>query len=339
MRPTFTLSRLATSASRCSRPQLVKRCSEVCQATYSMYPLLFGLLLDLLLGDPRWALHPIRLFGKLIAWGERWLNHPPHQKAKGTLLSLVLVLGVWGFFYVVEWLLADYRYALLTWQTIFFFFAICPRSLIGEALAVERYVVADDLEGARKRLSWIVGRDTSQLTFAQIRTAVLETLAENLSDGVIAPLFFYALGGVPLMMAYKMINTLDSMIGYKDQRYKDFGYFAARILDDAANYIPSRLTALLMLLVAPSRRAVRSVWRDARKHASPNSGYPESALAGILGVQFGGPNIYHGMLVEKPYIGTPLHAVTAQTLRRTIRIVIDVTLLASLLVLLTYLYR
>ena len=249
------------------------------------------------------------------------------------------MLGVWGFFYVVEWLLADYRYALLTWQTIFFFFAICPRSLIGEALAVERYVVADDLEGARKRLSWIVGRDTSQLSFAQIRTAVLETLAENLSDGVIAPLFFYALGGVPLMMAYKMINTLDSMIGYKDQRYKDFGYFAARILDDSANYIPSRLTALLMLLVAPSRRAVRTVWCDARKHASPNSGYPESALAGILGVQFGGSNIYHGMLVEKPYIGTPLHAVTAQTLRRTIRIVIAVTLLASLLVLLTYLYR
>ena len=304
-----------------------------------MYPLLFGLLLDLLLGDPRWALHPIRLFGRFIAWGERWLNHPPHQGAKGTLLSLILVLGVWGFFFAVEWLLADYRYALLAWQTIFFFFAICPRSLIGEALAVERYVAAGDLEGARKRLSWIVGRDTSQLTFAQIRTAVLETLAENLSDGVIAPLFFYALGGVPLMMAYKMINTLDSMIGYKDQRYKDFGYFAARILDDATNYIPSRLTALLMLLVAPSRRAVRTVWRDARKHASPNSGYPESALAGILGVQFGGPNIYHGMLVEKPYIGTQIHAVTAQTLRRTIRIVIAVTLLASLLVLLTYLYR
>ena len=304
-----------------------------------MYPLLFGLLLDLLLGDPRWALHPIRLFGRFIAWGERWLNHPPHRGAKGTLLSLILVLGVWGFFFAVEWLLADYRYALLAWQTIFFFFAICPRSLVGEALAVERYVVADDLEGARKRLSWIVGRDTSQLSFAQIRTAVLETLAENLSDGVIAPLFFYALGGVPLMMAYKMINTLDSMIGYKDQRYKDFGYFAARILDDAANYIPSRLTALLMLLVAPSRRAVRTVWRDARKHASPNSGYPESALAGILGVQFGGPNIYHGMLVEKPYIGTQIYPVTAQTLRRTIRIVIAVTLLASLLVLLTYLYR
>lgn len=304
-----------------------------------MYPLLFGLLLDLLLGDPRWALHPIRLFGRFIAWGERWLNHPPHQKAKGTLLSLILVLGVWGFFFAVEWLLADYRYALLAWQTIFFFFAICPRSLIGEALAVERYVAADDLEGARKRLSWIVGRDTSQLSFAQIRTAVLETLAENLSDGVIAPLFFYALGGVPLMMAYKMINTLDSMIGYKDQCYKDFGYFAARILDDAANYIPSRLTALLMLLVAPSRRAVRTVWCDARKHASPNSGYPESALAGILGVQFGGPNIYHGMLVEKPYIGTQIYPVTAQTLRRTIRIVIAVTLLASLLVLLTYLYR
>lgn len=302
-----------------------------------MYPLLFGLLLDLLLGDPRWSLHPIRLFGKLIEWGERQFNRPPHQKAKGALLSLTLVLGVWCFFFAVEWLLADYRYLLLGWQSIFFFFAICPRSLIGEALAVERYVVAGDLEGARRRLSWIVGRDTSQLSFAQIRTAVLETLAENLSDGVIAPLCFYALGGVPLMMAYKMINTLDSMIGYKDERYRAFGYFAARILDDIANYIPARLTALLMLIVAPSKRAVQTVWRDARKHASPNSGYPESALAGILGVQFGGPNVYHGMLVEKPYIGRPIHPVTAKTLRRTIRIVIAVTLLAALLIALIYL--
>lgn len=142
-----------------------------------MYPLLFGLLLDLLLGDPRWSLHPIRLFGKLIAVGERWLNHPPHQKAKGTLLALSLVLGVWGFFFLVEWLLANHHYILLVWQTVFFFFAICPRSLIGEALAVEKYVAADDLEGARRRLSWIVGRDTSQLSFAQIRTAVLETLS------------------------------------------------------------------------------------------------------------------------------------------------------------------
>lgn len=302
-----------------------------------MYPLLFGLLLDLLLGDPRWSLHPIRLFGKLIAVGERWLNHPPHQKAKGTLLALSLVLGVWGFFFLVEWLLANHHYILLVWQTVFFFFAICPRSLIGEALAVEKYVADDDLEGARQRLSWIVGRDTSQLSFAQIRTAVLETLAENLSDGVIAPLFYYALGGVPLMMAYKMINTLDSMIGYKDQRYKAFGFFSARILDDIANYIPARLTALLMLLVAPSKRAFRTVWRDARKHASPNSGYPESALAGILGVQFGGPNIYHGLLVEKPYIGAPIHPVTARSLRHTILIVIAVTLLASALVLLRYL--
>ena len=139
------------------------------------------------------------------------------------------------------------------------------------------------------------------------------------------------------MMAYKMINTLDSMIGYKDQRYKAFGFFSARILDDIANYIPARLTALLMLLVAPSKRAFRTVWRDARKHASPNSGYPESALAGILGVQFGGPNIYHGLLVEKPYIGAPIHPVTARSLRHTILIVIAVTLLASALVLLRYL--
>ena len=303
-----------------------------------MYPLLFGLLLDLLLGDPRWALHPIRLFGELIDYGEQRLNHPPYQKIKGALMSLVLVVGTWLFFFIIEWLLSEYQYLLIVWQSICFFFAICPRSLIDEALAVERYVVANDLEGARWRLSWIVGRDTSQLSFTQIRTAILETLAENLSDGVVAPLFFYTLGGVPLMMAYKMINTLDSMIGYKDARYKEFGYFAAHILDDIANYLPSRITSLLMLIIAPSQRALRTVYRDARKHASPNSGYPEAALAGILGVRFGGPNIYHGMLVDKPYIGTPINPVTAHSLRRTIVIVVAVTLEASCLAALTYYY-
>ncbi len=218
-------------------------------------------------------------------------------------MASALVLFVFFFLYGLERILSPYPVALLAVNTVLFFYAIGNRSLISEALKVEKLVEKGDIPAARKQLSRIVGRDTSQLTEKQIRTATLETLAENLSDGVIAPLFFYALGGIPLMMAYKMVNTMDSMIGYKNEKYRDFGWFAARILDDAANWIPARLTAFLMVSLPPSRRGFRFVRTFAGNHSSPNSGYPESALAGILNCRFGGPNIYHGKLVEKPYIG------------------------------------
>jgi adenosylcobinamide-phosphate synthase len=158
------------------------------------------------------------------------------------------------------------------------------------------------LEAGREQLSYIVGRETRTLNEQQIRTAVLETLAENLSDGVIAPLFFYALGGVPAMLAYKMANTLDSMIGYKSEKYRNFGWFAARF-DDIINFIPARITALLMVVLSFSWRGLAYIFRYGNQHSSPNAGYPEAALAGILNCRFGGPNVYHGTLVEKPYIG------------------------------------
>lgn len=160
----------------------------------------------------------------------------------------------------------------------------------------------EGLEAGRKRLSWIVGRDTGQLTEQQVRIAVLESMSENLSDGVIAPLLFYFVLGVPGMLLYKMINTLDSMIGYKREPYRLFGRAAAR-LDDVANFIPARVTALLMVLVTGSGRGLRYIFRYGDAHASVNSGYPESALAGILNCRFGGPNRYKGLLVDKPYIG------------------------------------
>lgn len=268
-----------------------------------LIPLIAGLLLDALLGDPRWLPHPIRLFGNMIAFCELEFNRGKHRKMKGVFVGLGLVLLVFGVLYGIQILLKELPVAKHIVNTILFFYAISNRSLIAEAMKVEQKVKKGDLPAARKQLSWIVGRDTSQLSFHQIRTATLETLAENLSDGVIAPLFFYAIGGIPLMMAYKMINTLDSMIGYKNDRYKDFGWFSARILDDAANYLPARLTAFFMVLFPPSARGFRFIRKYARKHASPNSGYPESALAGILNCRFGGPNVYHGKVVEKPYIG------------------------------------
>lgn len=209
-----------------------------------------GLLLDAFIGDPHRLPHPIRLFGSMIALCDRQFNRGNHRKRNGVLVASGLVLLVFLFLLGLERILTPYPAVLLIINTILFFYAVSNRSLISEAVKVEILVVKGDIPAARKQLGWIVGRDTSQLTAKQIRTATLETLAENLSDGVIAPLFFYALGGIPLMMAYKMINTMDSMIGYKNEKYRDFGWFAARILDDAANFIPARLTALLMVLLS-----------------------------------------------------------------------------------------
>ena len=158
------------------------------------------------------------------------------------------------------------------------------------------------LEAGRKQVGRIVGRDTSELSAIEIRTAALETLAENLSDGVIAPLFWYAVAGVPGMLAYKMVNTLDSMIGYRNERYRDFGCVAAHI-DDIANYLPARLTALLMVIASGHIGLIKFVKKFGREHASPNSGYPEAAMAGILDCRFGGPHNYFGEMVDKPFIG------------------------------------
>ncbi|MDE5707728.1 MAG: adenosylcobinamide-phosphate synthase CbiB, partial [Alistipes sp.] len=187
------------------------------------------------------------------------------------------------------------------------------------------------LEEGRRQVARIVGRDTSALTAQEIRTAALETLAENLSDGVIAPLFWYALLGVPGMLAYKMVNTLDSMIGYRNDRYLLFGRVAAR-LDDAANYLPARLTALLMLLAAGRPGLLEFVRRFGRSHASPNSGYPEAALAGILGCRFGGTHDYFGRPVPKPYIGTCDRPLDSADMRRSVAVCRRAEALAVVLV-------
>ena len=268
-----------------------------------LIPLAGGFLLDALLGDPARLPHPIRLFGNMIAFCEQKFNRGGRRRTKGIAVASGLVLLVFGILCGLQLALRDFPAVKAAANTLLFFYALGNRSLIEEAWKVERRVRKNDLPAARRQLSRIVGRDTSRLSFQQVRTATLETLAENLGDGVVAPLFFYALGGIPMMMAYKMINTLDSMIGYKNERHNDFGWFAARVLDDGANYVPARLTALLMIGIPPSPRGFRFVRKYARRHPSPNSGYPESALAGILDCRFGGPGTYGGKRVEKPYIG------------------------------------
>jgi len=267
-----------------------------------IYPLLAGFLLDLLFGDPHWLPHPIRWFGWLISKGETLLNKGAGRRWKGAFLTIVLVLFVFFVLWFGLKLLPEKSIAFYVIASILVFYGLANRSLIRESLLVISQLKKEGLEAGRKQLSMIVGRDTTKLDEQQIRTAVLETLAENLSDGVIAPLFYFSIGGVPGLFAYKMVNTLDSMIGYKNDRYLEFGFFAAR-LDDVLNFIPARLTAFLMVLVTLSRRGLLYLFKFGSQHSSPNAGYPEAALAGIINCRFGGPNIYHGQLVNKPFIG------------------------------------
>ena len=332
-----------------------------------MISLLLAWLLDLLLGDPAWLPHPVVAFGKWISFWEHRLNKGLHRKLKGALFalsSIVLVFALtWTIFHrlIPTDALKDstplaHKATLSLWRGVggevlsilLIFFCLAGHTLRREVrdvfLALDR-----SLDDGRRQVARIVGRDTAQLSAQEVRTAALETLAENLSDGVIAPLFWYALAGVPGMLTYKMINTLDSMIGYRTELYKDFGCWAARI-DDVANYIPARLTALLMiisgcLVTRFSGRKVQNpqtltlgsaalhskeplnllslitfVHTYGRKHASPNSGYPEAALAGILDCQFGGTHDYFGEAVVKPYIGNNPRALTNADLHTSLRV-------------------
>lgn len=294
-------------------------------------PLLLGYLLDLIFGDPERLPHPIVWFGKLISWGEHRLNRGQHRMVKGAVMCIAYILLV---FFVLWGLIRLVPNAIL-WcvlNTIIIFYCLAGTTLIREVRNV--FLALDEsLEAGRKQVARIVGRDTSELTAQEVRTAALETLAENLSDGVIAPLFWLALLGVPGMVAYKMVNTLDSMIGYRTERYKDFGCWAARI-DDVCNYIPARLTAVLMVIASGKLSLLKFVWRNGRKHASPNSGYPEAALAGALDCRFGGPHYYFGELFDKPFIGENDRPLTTADMHKAVRInrIAEVMMIALVIV-------
>ena len=283
---------------------------------FVILPLLLGWFLDLLIGDPAWLPHPVVGYGKMISFGEHHLNKGTHRKLKGALMAIVLISMVFAVAYFGLSILPPFGRVGV--DLILIFYCLAGTTLIREVrqvfLALDR-----SLDEGRKQVARIVGRDTSELSAQEVRTAALETLAENLSDGVIAPLFWFAILGIPGMLAYKMVNTLDSMIGYKTDRYRDFGCWAAHI-DDIANYIPARLTALLMIVAAGEPRLTGFVWRNGRNHASPNSGYPEAALAGILNCRFGGPHYYFGQLFDKPFIGTNDRPLTTDDMRTAVQI-------------------
>lgn len=282
-------------------------------------PLLTAWLLDHWLGDPLWMPHPVVAFGKAISFCEHRLNRGGERFFKGALMTIVLVVGIYLItFFLLRWAAFFSPGLLLTLQILLIFYCLAGTTLVREVREVFK-AVDRSLEEGRKQVARIVGRDTSGLSAQEVRTAALETLAENLSDGVIAPLFWYLILGVPGMLAYKMVNTLDSMIGYKNERYRQFGCFAAR-LDDVANYIPARLTALLMVLASKRISLLAFVGKYGNQHASPNSGYPEAALAGILDCRFGGPHNYFGEEVWKPYIGYNDRLLTTEDIRTAVHI-------------------
>lgn len=297
-------------------------------------------LLDCLIGDPRGMPHPVRWIGALITQTQRLVRHFCHSdralRIGGALMWLVVVGTTgglsWGLLVLARSLNPWLGWVVEVWMI---FTLLAARSLADAAREVERPLRTDDLAQSREKLSWIVGRDTSVLQPPQIRRAVVETVAENSVDGVIAPLFFLLLGGAPLAMAYKAVNTLDSMVGYKHEKYRAIGMVSAR-LDDVANFIPARLSWLLLTLAAwlcreDAGRAFRIGWRDRRNHSSPNCAWPEGTVAGALGIRLGGPNDYFGQRVEKPWIGDALREVTDDDIPRTLRLMWVASTLALLL--------
>lgn len=291
-----------------------------------------GWLLDRLFGDPPGIPHLIVGFGKVISWAERRFNQGENRRLKGGAVALILIIGVALLTCLLLQVVPIWLSVLL--GGILVYYCLAGTTLIAEVKEVFLQLTVS-LDAGRSQLSKIVGRDTMDLSEEECKRAALETLAENLSDGVIAPLFWFALFGVPGMVAYKMINTLDSMIGYLNERYRDFGFIAAKV-DDIANYIPARLTALLMLVVNKKWQLFPKVMKEGKKHTSPNSGYPEAALALMLGCQFGGSHYYGGVLMPKPVIGAQQKPLTPHDLHFALQTNRNVDLLMLFIITVPY---
>ncbi len=278
------------------------------------WQIVFAFLIDLAVGDPRAIPHPVIIIGKAIDLTEKFLRRAAAPlvglRGSGVLLTVIIVSGT----YFLTWALVRFSWQ---WQQWFGWLisiwllstTLAMKCLCQAAYEIYQLLLAGNIAEARKKVGWIVGRDTAHLDEPEIVRATVETVAENIVDGIVAPLFYAFIGGLPLAMAYKAVNTLDSMVGYKNDKYRQFGWFSARV-DDIANYIPARLTGILMLIAAvmAGKDAGRafSTWRqDAKDHPSPNSGIPESVVAGALGVRLGGLNYYGGRESLRAYMGKP----------------------------------
>ena len=301
------------------------------------YILPIAFLLDLILGDPRWLPHPIRWMG---GWIERWESYFRRFNfsltASGCLFVISLVFGTfvitWGVLCIVKTI---HLSLYIIMQIVFIYYTLSVKSLRSAAMDIYRTLKCGKLQEAKYKLSHIIGRDVEPLDEQGVMRGTVESVAENLVDGVVSPLFFAAVGGAPLALTYKMINTLDSMIGYKDERYSKFGSCAAR-LDDLANFIPARLSILIISLAAiiikgTGRETFITAVREGRNHLSPNAGFPEAAFAGELGIKLGGPNYYKGNLVNKPYIGAHLGDIDVEHIRQACHVMVLSALLCLIL--------
>ncbi|MFM8551744.1 MAG: adenosylcobinamide-phosphate synthase CbiB [Nitrospiraceae bacterium] len=302
--------------------------------------LLSACLLDALAGDPRWLPHPVRLMGRSIGWYEarirRYVHSPPGLRAAGLVLAVGLPAGAWaGGWGLIRLAELVHPLAGTGMEILLAYTTLAARDLADHVSQVLRALQAGLLTPAREAVAQIVGRDTEALSEPEIVRATVETIAESAADGIVAPLLYLAVGGAPLALAFKAVSTLDSMVGHRDERYRDFGWASAR-LDDGANWVPARLSAWLLVLaeglVSGRAGRVSQVWsivvRDADKHESPNSGWPEAAMAGSLQVQLGGRNVYGGTVIARPLLGDPGPALQVNHIRQALRLMIVASALA-----------
>lgn len=302
-----------------------------------------GFILDLMFGDPRWMIHPVCLMGKTISWAEKTVRRIAKDEKKKLLTgSGCLCAGNVIFWTGLSWLLCSLLYKAgpgvgLAGESFLCYQLLAVNGLKSESMKVYQALRYGTIEEARHAVSMIVGRDTQYLDDAGVTKAAVETVAENLSDGVIAPLLFMAVGGAPLGYFYKAVNTMDSMVGYKDEKYLYIGRIPAK-LDDVLNYIPARISALLMIFTAPlaglnGKDAFRIWRRDGRNHASPNSAQTEAAAAGALGVQLAGDAYYFGKLYKKLTIGDKKREIEIEDIKRINRLLYITSAAAMLIVL------
>lgn len=297
-------------------------------------------VIDCIIGDPRGNWHPVVLIGNLISFFEKNLLNAKDTQNKKKITGAILVVLVLIITYSLTWVILYYASTLNYWVAYFFSaiilsFTISPRSLAEAGIQIHDCLIKNDLENARQKVGWIVGRDTDNLSAEEITRATVETIAENIVDGIISPLFYFIIGGAPLAILYRAVNTMDSMIGYKNDKYIDFGKVAARI-DDMLNFIPARITALLIILISlilhlDYKQSAKMILRDAHKHPSPNSGYSEAGVAGALNIRLGGLNYYFGVASLRAYMGDHNIDIMPEHISKTIYIMYGAILLFIML--------
>ncbi len=314
--------------------------------TGSMMALVLGFFLDLIFGDPYWLPHPIRVIGKSIERVEKWsrkaTDSPELTRIKGVVLLLIISLGTGAFYYGLKIVTYNTHFWLgVIVESLVIYQILAIKCLKDETMRVYNALEENNILEARKWISYLVTRNTEEMTEEEIVKSAVETISENIVDGITSPLFFIALGGAPLGMFYKAVNTLDSMVGYKNERYMEFGWASAR-MDDVLNFIPARLTGLIIVVVAfifgyDGSNAWRILWRDKKNHSSPNSPYSEAPVAGALGIQLGGKATYFGVTKEKPTMGDALVAIQRNHIKKTNYIMVQTSIVTvGLLLIIQY---